>query len=241
MDPAADPFPSSLPTLDSDSPPMFDTEMAATVQSGDIYFNSALPEDSPGHFFHDDMLANSPFHSPASMKVQYASTGPMASKARNNYSASPESSLQDSSSDSSRRHKRKTSSKSSFSGLNGRDLTMTDARPRTWKVEGGMDGAIETKFGFSGSAMFQPDQMDVSNRAMENDFDFDSAASSPSPGISGNTPVYTGNRHIAIPIRASSGSAASLVSHSRSAVVSLQISQATCICWIRPLTFLLID
>ena len=227
MDPAADPFPSSLPTLDSDSPPMFETEMAGTIQSGDIYFNSALPEDSPGRFFHDDMLANSPFHSPASIKVQYASTGPMASKAQNNYSASPESSVQDSSSDSSRRHKRKTSSKSSFSGLNGRDLTMTDVRPRTWKAEGGMDGAIQPKFGFSGSATFQPDQMDVSNRAMENDFDFDSAASSPSPGISADTPVYTGNRHIAIPYRASSRSAASLVSHSRSSVVSFHTLEST--------------
>ena len=229
MDLAADPFPSSLPTLDPDSPPMFDTDMAGTVQSGDIYFNSALPGDSPGRFFHDDMFANSPFHSPASMKVQYASTSAMASKPRHNYSASPESSLQDSSSDSSRRHKRKTSSKSSFSGVNGRDFTMTDARPSTWKAEGVIDGAIEPKFRFSGSTMFQPDQMDVSNRAMENDFDFDSAASSPSAGVSANTPVYTGNRHIAIPYRASSRSAASLASHSRSSVVSYRISEVICI------------
>jgi hypothetical protein len=96
---------------------------------------------------------------------------------------SPTESDQDTSSESSK-YKRKLSSNSSPSAATNGDMMMADAEMEDWKVEdmirregppifGGYDGtinplAMDSNFGFN-------------DKAMENDFDFDSASSSPSP------------------------------------------------------------
>jgi hypothetical protein len=98
-------------------------------------------------------------------------------------SASPAGSYQDSSSDSSR-YKRKSSSDSSRSALTGKDIMMADADMVDWKVDEMMTGGDGAHFGgFDGT--INPSSMNnafgFNDKAMENDFDFDSAASSPSP------------------------------------------------------------
>lgn len=212
MDPSSDPFPSSLPGYDS--PHIFDSEMGGPMQDGDLeFFNSALAQESPGQFFRDDSLtnfANSPYQSPVSTKIQNV---PEVSKPTANsplFSASPESSSQDSSSDSSGRHKRKSSSRSSHSGLNGQDITMTDdPGPNSWKTDSVNHGG--PAFGLPYSNIPGHISYEFSNRAMENDFDFDSAASSPSPNMNSDVAAYSGPRHIAIPYRASPQPSASLI------------------------------
>jgi len=97
-------------------------------------------------------------------------------------SASPAGSFQDSSSDSSR-YKRKSSSDSSRSALTGKDIMMADADMSDWKVDEMMTGGDGAHFGaFDGT--INPSSMNnaygFNDKAMENDFDFDSAASSPS-------------------------------------------------------------
>jgi len=193
--------------------------MVNSMQGADLYFNSALHDESPGRFFSDDIL--SPFQSPASFKAPNPSPTTEPSAAANNYSASPESSLQDSSSESSGRRQRRTSSKSSSSGLAGREITMADAPPNGWKSEDMTNMGQEQAFDFSAanSSNFT-NSYDLSNRAMENDFDFDSAASSPSPPVNASNPVNTGNRYVVMPHQVSPSSGASLVPHPRSSMVS---------------------
>ena len=217
MNSASDPFPASLPHLDS--PQNFDPDMVSSMQGADLYFNSALHDESPGRFFGDDIL--SPFQSPSSFKAQNPPTTTDPSVAAKNYSASPESSLQDSSSESSGRRQRRTSSKSSSSGVAGREIIMADAPPSGWKSESIPNMAHESAFDFSGANISNfTNSYDLSNRAMENDFDFDSAASSPSPPINASNPVKTGNRCIVMPHQVSPSSGASLVPHPRSSIVS---------------------
>lgn len=217
MNSTSDPFPASLPHLDS--PQNFDSDMLNPMQGGDIYFNSALHDESPGRFFGDDIL--SPFQSPASLKARNTSTTTEPSGVSKNYSASPESSLQDSSSESSGRHQRRTSSKSSSSGLAGREITMTDAPSNGWKSEDMTNMARKSTFDFSGANLSSfNNSYDLSNRAMENDFDFDSAASSPSPVVNASNPVHTGNRCVVMPHQVSPSSGATLVPHTTSSMVS---------------------
>ncbi|KAF8857551.1 hypothetical protein BDZ45DRAFT_428120 [Acephala macrosclerotiorum] len=93
--------------------------------------------------------------------------------------ASPAGSYQDSSSESSG-YKRKSSSDSSRSALTSGDTDMGD-----WKVENMISGDAPSFGGFDGTGTINPSTMNTnfefSDKAMENDFDFDSAASSPSP------------------------------------------------------------
>ncbi|MCJ1392710.1 hypothetical protein MMC18_005581 [Xylographa bjoerkii] len=212
MNSASDPFPPSLPCLDS--PPFFDAEIVGTTQNEDLYFGSALSQESPGRFFNEDAFAASPFQSPAPKRARNPSTQTANASTGNHLSGSPESSLQDSSSDSSGRHKRRTSSKSSLSGLTGHDQVMSGTPSSGWKSDDIMDITTEPIFDFSCATAPIYNGYDFSNRAMETDFDFESAASSPSPAISASTPVHHTTRHIAIPYRASPGSAASLVPRS---------------------------
>ena len=213
MNSAFDPFPPSLPCFDS--PPFFDAEMVDTTQNEDLYFGSALSQESPGHFFNDDVFAASPFQSPVPKRVPDPSSTKIVDAANGNHlSGSPESSIQDSSSDSSGRHKRRTSSKSSLSALTGHDQPKSGARSSGWKSDDIMDTTPEPVFDFSGAAAPVYDGYDLSNRAMETDFDFESAASSPSPAVSASTPVHNTTRHIAIPYRASPGPAGSLAPRS---------------------------
>ncbi|MCJ1420730.1 hypothetical protein MMC32_007089 [Xylographa parallela] len=209
MNSTSDPFPPSLPCLDS--PPFFDADMVGTTPNEDLYFGGAVSQDSPGRFFNDDVFAASPFQSPAPKRAPNPSPQSANATTSNHVSGSPESSLQDSSSDSSRRHKRRTSSKSSLSALTGHDQVIPGTRVSGWKSDDIMDITPESVFDFAGAAAPIHNGYDFSNRAMETDFDFESAASSPSPAISTSTPVHHTARHIAIPYRASPSSAASLV------------------------------
>ena len=216
MDIGNDLFPQSL--LGPDSPQIIDSDMSPSLQNGDLeFFNSALPQDSPSRFFGDDTLAISPYQSPLSLKQQVVQEKPPTTTNRTTFSASPDSSLQDSSSDSSRRYKRKTSSKSSHEVLAGQDVTMTDdVRLGIWKTDDAQLHRRDLMLDYSGS-IFPPHQdYNLSNRAMENDFDFDSAASSPSPYMKSHTSTYTGPRHIAIPFRASPKPSACLVTNEKS-------------------------
>lgn len=218
MNSASDPFPASLPHLDS--PQNFDSDMVNSMQGADIYFDSALHDESPGRFFGDDIL--SPFQSPASLKARNVSTNADPDAVAKNYPVSPESSLQDSSSESSGRHQRRSSSKSSSSGLAGREITMLDSPPNGWKSERMANAAREPVLDFSAAnfSNIGNNSYDFSNRAMENDFDFDSAASSPSPVVSASNPVHTGNRYVVMPHQVSPSSGANLVPHPISSMVS---------------------
>ena len=212
MDSSTDLFPSSLPGLDS--PQIFDSDMADPMQDTDLFFSSALPQDSPAHLLGDDAAINSSYSSPMPMKVPRLEADSTSAESGHNVPASPESSLQDSSSDSSGRRKRKSSSRSSRSGLATSDVAMTDGV----QFDGIKHRAIRTSskptsFDDLGSNTASYDSFDLSNRAMENDFDFDSAASSPSPLLSSSGGTYTALRHIAIPYRASPRSAPSLTPH----------------------------
>ena len=212
----SDRFPQSF-----NSPHIFDSDMVAPMQDGDLeFFNSALPQDSPGQFFGTDDLANSPYQSPIIMKPQAVrEQHPNQATAGATFPASPASSSQDSASDSSGQRKRKVSSRSSHSGPVGRDAMTTDEnRSSSWKDNGLMTGDT-TMFEFSGSAGAGQPGFDFSDRAMERDFDFDTAASSPSPNMNSSASTYNGPRHIAIPYRASPQAAASLNLYDKSSSV----------------------
>ncbi|KAA6409855.1 MAG: hypothetical protein FRX48_06467 [Lasallia pustulata] len=178
-----DPFPSSLPLPRFDSPRIFDSEMAGTMEDGGLeFFTSAMPQDSPGQLFAGDTLATSPYQSPMPVKSIRATSDAKRTVNGATFSASPDSSLQDSSSDSSVRPKRKVSSNSSHSAIPSRDVTMADGgHMNPWKDEDPMLGVVEPNVNFVASNLPAETNFELSNRAMENDFDFDSAASSPSP------------------------------------------------------------
>ncbi|MCJ1357590.1 MAG: hypothetical protein MMC33_007586 [Icmadophila ericetorum] len=195
MDSGSDPFPPSLPSFDS-SPHIYDTDMQDVLQTGDVFFNSALTHDSPGPFLADEMFLNSPYQSPLSIKSQNMRLDANSKLNEINLSTSPDSSLQDSSSESSSQHKRKTSSRSSHSGLLQQDMSMnTQNYSGSW---GNAESRSNTKTitEFTGSNNIASD---FNDRAMEHDFDFDSAASSPSPNMNSRGFAFSGNRHIAIP------------------------------------------
>ena len=192
MDLRHDPFPPSLPQLDgarilgenmNDS--MEDNGVDLTYMTFDspepnVYWDEATSYQSPAK-----SNAN---HVPASRP---AMVGP-------SYSQSPESSLPDSSSSDStnNRHKRNHSSDSSQAGAFGADgdIHMTEDTPVPNGILIGVDPAAEQANDQPSSAT----DVDSSNRAMECHFDFDSAASSPSPN---SNPLSTfGNVRPAKPI-----------------------------------------
>jgi hypothetical protein len=179
------------------------------MSNANLYFDSALPEGPPSFFLGDE---ESPFPSPASIQARQPPAH--ASQPANiaHSSASPESSIQDSSSDSSRRaHKRRTSSKSSICAMAGGDMRMRNGPINSWKREDMMDMITGPTYDFGMPHGHDFNNNDISNRAMGEHFDFDSAASSPSPLLNNaGVPLSIGNRHIAIPYRASTSSAATV-------------------------------
>ena len=202
-----DPFPSSLPSLDS--PQIFDSDM--TQDGGIEFFNSAFPQDTPGRLFSD-----SPFQSPMPVNTASLKSTSNQTVKGNSFAASPESSMQDSSSDSSGRHKRNTSSNSSHSALTtGNRAVYHGVRSNGRKVESTIMSDAEPIFDYTSSTMPMDLNYEFSNRTMENDFDFESAASSPSPNFTSTS----GIRHIAIPYRASPSAAPSLLPNTRSSMV----------------------
>jgi hypothetical protein len=96
-------------------------------------------------------------------------------------SASPAGSFQDSSSDSSR-YKRKSSSSSSHSAVTGGDKSMMDADMSDWNAQRtplGGNGLTARAYDGTMNPSSMENAFGFSDQAMENDFDFDSAASSP--------------------------------------------------------------
>lgn len=201
---------SFLPTITSLNSPLI-LDMGESLQDTDLeFFTSPLTHESPvnGHSLEANFLASSPtarsLHpdlssNPNSRAKQHqvvshplSETGERSQPRSTQSSVSPETSSQDSSSDSSRRYKRKTSSNSSQSAAAVADTIMTDVEDaNVWKSQdlmvGGDDPSLSldsTEFpslgGLSDPLSMEPDY-EFSNKAMENHFDFASAASSPSP------------------------------------------------------------
>ena len=187
------------PVYSASSPPfILDTDMSGRLDSDpDFEFfdtNNLDAGNSPGIFLAEDFATDTPqvlggsgptntAKSPLTDRATLLDTKlPRSLSAPS--TASPAGSYQDSSSDSSG-YKRKSSSDSSRSAVTNGDVMMADdVDMGDWKVDdmvqgneaqdyGAFDGtidpsAMETNFGFN-------------DKAMENDFDFESAASSPSP------------------------------------------------------------
>ncbi len=177
-----DPFP-LLPNFDE--PHIFDANMNGSMEEGDLEF-PGLQYDSPG-FWNNNTIGASPMPSKpnGSQAIKQPFMGPA-------FSQSPESS---SASDSSNnQHKRNHSSDSSRSGALAGDGDVS------------MNGILRgTDMEDQGSDKSSPaTDVDLSNRAMECHFDFDSAASSPTP-FSDTKPAFKSSsaRSMKMPYRSS--------------------------------------
>jgi hypothetical protein len=188
------------PVYSASSPFILDSDMLGAPENDpDLeFFDSSHFEAATSPFLAEDFatdnsqfiggfvspnIAKSPLPTAASLldtKVQSLSAPS---------TASPAGSYQDSSSDSSG-FQRKSSSDSSRSALTNGDIMMAnDVNTGDWKVEGLTDGNFASGYsGYDGTinpAAMEPN-LGFNDESMENDFDFDSAASSPSFG---NGPV----------------------------------------------------
>lgn len=192
-------------------PLILDSDLGEALQDSNLeFFNTALPQDSPsnGQPSEDGFATSVPsscglqqdqYSEPALSSKQYQEPQRLLSNVgkgdqihTTQLLVSPGTSSQDSSSDSSRRHKRKTSSNSSQSAVATADTTMTDGEVGSgWRPDDLMVGGDDQSYGLNNTGfpslggLSDPLLMDtdyeISNRTMENHFDFDSAASSPSP------------------------------------------------------------
>lgn len=174
----------------------------------DLFFSSALTADSPSHVFGYD-VSTAEFQSPMPVKARKINAESQGIREGAALSTSPESSMQDSSSDSSGRHQRKSSSRSSQSVNTCKDSRAGNiaGQARQWMSPSTTpDGNLD----FGHDQGFQ--SFEFSNRAMEDAFDFESAASSPSPLMSVKDTPYTATRHVAIPYRESPQPAPRLLS-----------------------------
>ncbi len=162
------------------------------------FFDSHLPLEaatSPSSFLPEDFstdpsqyVTNFGTPNPANQKSPAPDPGSIRDTRVQSLSASstasPAGSYQDSSSESSVGYKRKSSSDSSRSALTSADIMMgDDADMVDWQVEDIRAGNEAQNLGaFTGT--IDPSSMnnfEFSDQTMENDFDFESAASSPSP------------------------------------------------------------
>ncbi|MCJ1307103.1 hypothetical protein MMC25_000749 [Agyrium rufum] len=184
---SADPFPSSLTNFNT--PDIFDPD--GTYGGG--FFDSAMAPGSPGRFIPEENFLSSPYQSPRPAKAQQSHTvkSEPATSAQQFSASPPDGSLQDSSSDSSGRHKRKSSSsRSSQSVAHGQPPMLGMANEKN-----GQQYSYGNYKSNSREGAF-------SDQNMENDFDFTSAASSPNTHLTNRPPAgYTGPRHIAMPYR----------------------------------------
>jgi hypothetical protein len=178
------------------SPFILDLDMSQNLGDPDFeFFDTNTPfaaTSSPSAFLAEEYNVESPKYSatidttvPAALKQDLRSQSSFPDSRPKTLSApssaSPAGSFQDDSSDSSR-YKRKSSSDSSRSALTGGDFMMADADMNDWKADEMMTGGEGVQFaGYDGT--INPSSMNnafgFSDQAMENDFDFDSAASSP--------------------------------------------------------------
>ena len=195
-------MPTTTEPIFSATPPpfIFDSDMSGR---GDLdpdyssYFESNLPLEaasSPGIFSTEDFVSDNSqlfnFGSPnvANHKSPLPDQGSLLNtRVQQNISApssaSPAGSSQDSSSESSG-YKRKSSSDSSRSALTSKDAIMNgDEDMGDWKMEDIVGRNDMT--GYGGYGTIDPASInknfDFNDKSMENDFDFESAASSPTP------------------------------------------------------------
>ncbi|KAK6583683.1 hypothetical protein PZA11_003413 [Diplocarpon coronariae] len=191
MPTTTDPHPATPP------PFIFDPVMPARLDADpDFEFLDSNLEgvSSPGLFLAEDLttgtsqsLVNFGSPNPASLKSPLSDRNSLLdSRVQQSLStrptASPGGSYQDSSSESSG-YKRKSSSDSSRSALTSADIMMTDTDLGDWKMQDSMlCNDARSYGGFDGT--INPAEMsnfEFNDKTMENDFDFESAASSPSP------------------------------------------------------------
>lgn len=196
---------------DWSSPLILDSDMGDSLQDTDLeFFDSTLPHDPPAsdRALEDGLAAssaiqeNNQFNTNANSEFQTEQQRDLlqspslcaaqAEVAPAKLSISPPTSSQGSSSDSSKRHKRKSSSASSQSAVCPADTIMTDGKDnQMWGADDVMAGGEDPSYALDNTGfpslggLSDPLSMDgdydMSNKAMENHFDFDSAASSPSP------------------------------------------------------------
>jgi hypothetical protein len=191
------------PSYSASSPPfIFDSDMSGRLDSDPDFefFDSNLPlqaANSPGIFLAEDFATDSSqylasFGSPK--PANHKSPIPEQSSILDtrlphsvsaSSTASPAGSYGDSSSESSTGYKRKSSSDSSRSALTAADVMMADDTDMAdWKVEDMISSDAHNFAVYDGtmdpSAMNNTFEM-FTDKTMENDFDFESAASSPSP------------------------------------------------------------
>jgi hypothetical protein len=178
------------------SPFILDLDMSQNLGDPDFeFFDTNTPfavTSSPSAFLAEEYSVESPKYSattgatvPAALKQDlhsqpsFPDSRPLTLSAPS--SASPAGSFQDDSSDSSR-YKRKSSSDSSRSALTGGDFIMADTDMSDWKADEMMTGGEGVQFS-SYDGTINPSSMNnafgFSDQTMENDFDFDSATSSP--------------------------------------------------------------
>lgn len=198
-------------------PFILDSAMGGSTQDMDDFefFDANLPLEnptSPGIFLPEDLTNDSPqytsvFESPKIRKHPLINTTSFLDASRNDHPilsagvlTSPATSSQDSSSVSSRSKRKASGSDSSQSALTPGDTMMADDTDmKDWKVDDMMTGGdVPNYSGFSGSGLsplngtIDPSKMskntfDFSDKSMENDFDFESATSSPSPFAAGQS------------------------------------------------------
>ncbi|KAI9674855.1 MAG: hypothetical protein M1829_003595 [Trizodia sp. TS-e1964] len=181
-----------------DSLTILDEEILASAPSPDHHIDAKQPGLDHGSGSSASAIATSTI--PPSKLSQGANTPLFRGTSRlkrqsRPLSLSPASSLHDSSSDSSRGHKRKSSSSSSSSGRAVVKVAMLeDADMQDWKGDDISIARDEPLFPIYNPSNFAPlaapsneapPDYGISNKAMETHFDFDSAASSPSPPASG--------------------------------------------------------
>jgi hypothetical protein len=150
------------------------------------FIASSSPGTFLGHSLAGDERESSGLESPLLASPKHESSGrPFLDSSPQALSTqsldSPSGSFQDSSSDSSR-YKRKSSSESSRSAFIPKDGMMTDTDMGDWKVDdilGGNEMETYSDYQPSSNLPLSSGVFDFSDKIMENDFDFDSAASSP--------------------------------------------------------------
>lgn len=163
--------------------------------------DSELPGENEGEFFgsalalDSDALISDEFNS-----LPHPCDPSSASKI--GVSQSPDSTLPDSSSDSSLQRPRHGSSDSSHSGFLGGDVTMVDEEQvAAWNAMDNMTGS------FSRNVKIPKTNATFSDNVMDKVFDFDSAASSPGPYNTTSDAVFKSSHNFAnMPYRSSSGS-----------------------------------
>ncbi|TVY29784.1 Protein MGA2 [Lachnellula hyalina] len=189
---------SAEPVYSASSPPfIIDSDMSGNLDLDpdfEFFDSSFEAANSPGIFLAEDFATDTSqylnFGSPAPTAksplpdkalldtcVQQSLSTPSTTSSAGSY--------KDSSSESSG-YKRKSSSESTRSALTPGDLMMTDdADMGDWKMEDLTGGTDMSAFGaYDGTinpASMSNNNFDFNDKTMENDFDFESAASSPSP------------------------------------------------------------